>query len=759
MPLPGSGLAPAISNPLSLGFDELYGREAELSLLTCLLRRRHDRLITLTGPAGVGKSRLVHAALGNGGMAHGESAEWTDLADSRDGDPVWARCGARSADEAARHIGSEELLLVLDNCDPVASSIALDIAGLLGSCPRLRVLVTSRVALDIRAERIFPVNPLPVGPGSPAEELFVNHVHPYYRPMLLAGRGPVAVTDICRELGGVPLALQMAAESVGAEGPHAVLRVLRDGSYRDRRRLRDVPKRHRTIANAMSWAGHVLTDSDRALLQALAVFRGNFDLSAAEQAVGGDREAAVRGAESLVRKSLLLRAADDGHVGEPEFRLTSMARYYFRRQLEGDPRALNTALDRHAAVCTGFALRVAHELRSGHPADRIVAQVEARLPDLWWAVQYLRARGDHAGVLRLLTALQGPLLDHGVAPQAADELEAAASVRTPGDGALAAEALMSVARRALDDGDDRRAEAALDRALKAAAELPPVRARIAALTGEVLRRRGETAAADDLLATAVDRLDAAGDPRGAAGARRSLALLRAARGERDAEKLLRLALDELVSAPARPTHPWCDTAPLAALRASLLVALARVRRELGEIAKAHADVREALRLLQHIASPGQAAEALEVTALVTVVSDTDEHRAAADRLMAHVDVLRRHYWVRAGGQAGEQVEGQDEETERLVLDQALLAGLAAPPPRVEHSDLAAPPGGSNPVQRLTKRQHEVAELVSEGLTNRQIASRLGISEWTVTNHLRTVMQKLECTSRVQVMRALQRADR
>ncbi|MFC8128439.1 LuxR C-terminal-related transcriptional regulator [Streptomyces sp. NPDC057302] len=769
---PGSGgVAAAEADAHRLmghGFGRLRGRESELALLARLLTQPQERLITLTGPAGVGKSHVAHAALIARTRAGGAPLLWTDLAETADTGAVWSSVGAATAGAAAALIGTRQTLLVLDNCDPVAAHVALDISALLRACPRLKLLVTSRVSLDIRAERVLVVEPLPTGAGSPAEELFADHVSSRHRAALDGAQAQSAVTDLCRELDGIPLAIELAAEAVGTEGPQAVREKLSRGEPIGRRRLRDASARHDGIGSALGWAGQGLSTADRELLRTLAVFEAPLGLAEVRRAAGEGQADAVAGIESLVHQSLLLGGR--GPDGEPEFRLPRLARAHYHRDLTGDPDALGAALDRHAAHCTAFAAVLADGLRAGRDMGQLLAAVEARLPDLRKAVGHLRSRGDHAGVLRILTALEGPLLGHGLDLDAADAMEASAAVCA--DGTLAAEALMAVARWALGRDERPRAEAALDRASAVAAGLPATLARVSAHTGELLRRRGETAGAAALLESALRELDAAGDVYGAALARRSQSLLRAGHGDPDAERPALRALAELPCTPIEQAPGsadfWRDPWSPVVARAALLNALARVRRLLGRAPEAYVNVRESIRLLMGTSGPAEAAEALETMVTVAVGPGNEEHREALAQVLAHAEALRRqHSLVSEEGVALHAVaerlhQGFDPaalrrlrlEARQVSPHSALIAALFAPAPKKEERPAQAGPAAPH---GLTPRQHEVALLVAEGMTNRQIGRQLGISEWTVTNHLRVVMQKLECGSRVHVVRAIQQA--
>ncbi|MEU5837234.1 LuxR C-terminal-related transcriptional regulator [Streptomyces diacarni] len=805
---------PAVGPLTGPGFGALHGRREEVELLAGLLAGEEDRLITLTGPAGVGKSHLAHAAVA-ARLRHGPvPVRWADLAEASGAAALWSAVGAATGSRAEERIGAAKLLVVLDNSDPVAADVALHLSSLLRACPRLQVLVTSRVPLNIRAERLVLVGPLPTGAGSPAQRLFTDRVGPYYRAGLADGEGPSVVAEICRVVDGMPLAIELAAEAVGSEGPHDVLAKLRSGVAAGGRRLRDAPARHASVASALRWGARPSSTAERALLDGLAVFEAPVGLSEAGRAAELDRPRTVAGVESLVRASLLLSGT--GPDGTPQFRLPQPVRSHYRARLAERPAALADALDRHADCCTAFAVGIGDRLRRGHDVAQLLSLVATRLPDLRRATRHLRGRGDHAAALRLLTALEVPLLHHGLAPDAAEELaESAAPRRGEAGGPLTAAALRAVARWSLEHGALRRAEEALDAADAAAAGHPADRARVAALSGELLRRRGDPVAADALLASALKELCAAGDTLGAAAARRSQALLRAALGDPEAETPVLTALAEQPTVPGPPLAPgpagtalvpaeasaapaersgaadagpfapadagssgqagggpgpWADPVSPVAVRAGLLAALARVRWTLGRTDEAYEDVRESMRLLLWTGGPAQVAEALETLALVIGRPGDGAQPEAPARVLACAESIRRRHGL---GPAEDAAPGTvsarlHEELEAGALRQirrgaqevslhdALIAGLFAPGPRPEPAERAAVKAAPH---GLTPRQHEIALLVTEGLTNRQIGTALGISEWTVTNHLRAVMQKLECGSRVQVVRALQRSQR
>lgn len=308
-------------------FGRLHGRDEELRRLAGLLADPDERLITVTGVAGVGKSHLAHVAAARAERDNGLVRHVVDVAEAADESALWTALGATTRAEAAERIGSDHALILLDNCDPVVHAMASAVSALLRSCPHLMVLVTSRVSLDLRAEVLVVVPPLGTGPGSAAEELFVSLVRPHYRSTVTGTAGRRAVTQICAQADGVPLAIALAAGAVSAQGPFPLLDRLRDGEYPDSGRLRDVPARHRSARQAVAWTDRFLSPADRALLNRLGEYPSSMDIETV-RAAAGSAEAFAR-LDSLLQQSLLV--ATEGPTGEPAFRVPHLVRAYYRQ--------------------------------------------------------------------------------------------------------------------------------------------------------------------------------------------------------------------------------------------------------------------------------------------------------------------------------------------------------------------------------------------------------------------------------------------
>ncbi|MFI7602514.1 ATP-binding protein [Actinoplanes sp. NPDC049681] len=296
---------------LAAPVSSLVGRDADATAVARLTRDRRVRLVTVTGPGGVGKSRLVQdvgwrLATGVDGVA---AVDLSPLSAADDVLPALAAAlGSRNAgwspvDAVAATLGDTRWLLILDSFEHVLGAAA-DLAALLVRCPRLTALVTSRTPLSLRGEHLWPLAPLPVpepgdaAPGAnPAVRLLVERTAAVRPGFVLTDRNAADVVALCRRLDGLPLAIELAA---------AQLRTREPGLLLDRLDLAgpvDLPDRQRTLRRAVEWSTERLTAADRHVLGVLAVFAGGAAPSAVRAVTGGgaeDASIAVLAASSLV---------------------------------------------------------------------------------------------------------------------------------------------------------------------------------------------------------------------------------------------------------------------------------------------------------------------------------------------------------------------------------------------------------------------------------------------------------------------------
>jgi predicted ATPase/class 3 adenylate cyclase len=318
----GDGDFPALKSlyrtNLPVPTTPFLGRERELAEVVGLLEG--TRLLTLTGPGGTGKTRLAAQAAGMAGDGYPDGVWWVPLAPLRDPALVVETAAqvVGSENGLAEHVASKSMLLLFDNFEQVVAA-AGDIAGLLGSCPNLHLLVTSREPLHVTGEQEYPVPPLVHEEGVGFFLSRARAVKPDFQP-------DDAVSDICRRLDDLPLALELAAARVKALSSSQILNRLEQRLPLLTGGARDLPERQRTLRGAIEWSYDLLNDDEQRLFARLSVFRGGCALEAAEAICEADLDTL----QSLVDKSLLR------HSGERYWMLETIREYATDRLEEMD---------------------------------------------------------------------------------------------------------------------------------------------------------------------------------------------------------------------------------------------------------------------------------------------------------------------------------------------------------------------------------------------------------------------------------------
>jgi len=387
-----------------------------------------SRLVSLTGPGGMGKTRLALEVAARAAGRYPDGVWLVELAAATDptrlpevvADVLPGRDGRTQPqlDDVARRIGSRRMLIVLDNCEHLVNACAHLVEHVLQACPALDVLATSREALGIVGEHNWTVRPLSVpDPDQPAAtqpaaarsaalgeagELFVQRATEAYPRFVLSDATAATVAEICRRLDGMPLAIELAATRVSSLAPADILERLDDRFRLLNRGSPTAPTRHQTLLGALEWSHDLLTPAEAALLRRLSVFAG-WTLAAAEEVCsGGTLEQAdiVDHLAALVGKSLV--AVETREEGL-RYHLLETIRVWAGTKLVDASEA--SALRRtHALWCLALAERADEEFGGRHPRPWL-DELEAEHDNLRAALEWSRDAEEVEIGLRLVTSL------------------------------------------------------------------------------------------------------------------------------------------------------------------------------------------------------------------------------------------------------------------------------------------------------------------------------------------------------------------
>jgi predicted ATPase len=436
-------------NNLPAPLTSLVGREDDIAKACALLRQVDVRLLTMTGPGGVGKTRLALRVAGEllDDFEHGvffvslASINDPQLVVSRIGQVLDVReFGGQPLLELLKaYLLEKHLLLVLDNYEHVLPAASV-VSDLLLACPTLKILVTSRALLHLNGEHEYTVSPLELpeltgdrgrqtetlgstfstlvhGASSPAVELFVQRAHAVQRDFGLTNRNERAVAEICIHLDGLPLAIELAAARVKVFKPGAILRRLQGAAEAGRPALlashaRDLPARQQTLEQAIAWSYNLLNQAHQAVFRRLAVFAGGCTLDAAMTVcadLASENVAPVTGesipdALQTLREFNLLTTAS-GPGGETRYGMLETIRAYAWQRLResGEEEIIRR---RHAELFLAFAERGEVEL---HGPDDVasIARLETENDNLRAALHWmLETPGRAEMCLRLVGALR-----------------------------------------------------------------------------------------------------------------------------------------------------------------------------------------------------------------------------------------------------------------------------------------------------------------------------------------------------------------
>jgi predicted ATPase/DNA-binding SARP family transcriptional activator len=424
-PAEGEQHAPMLPSPPAA----LLGRERELRDLDDLLHRRQVRLLVLTGAGGSGKTRLALEVAHRNAGSFANGVAFVQLAPLRDPRLVPAAIlstlGLREEpggpfETLATALHARELLLVLDNAEHLRAA-APSYAELLARLPRLRLLVTSRTVLHLSGEHVYPVEPLA---EDAAIDLFAERAQAAHARFALTQENRPVIAQICAELDGLPLAIELAAARTRVFSPQALLRRLDHRLGLLTGGARDLHERQRTVRATIDWSYQLLSEEEKTLFARLAVFVGGCRLEAADAVFGRDGKKGidvVDGLASLVEQSLLHQRVDT--AGEPRFWMLETIREYAAEQLDRRSEA-ETAGDRHAQHFLALAEQAEPHLRGLNPRPWI-ERLAPEQDNLRAALDRLQASGQTDAQLRLAAALARFWGLHGAAAEGRQRLKAA----------------------------------------------------------------------------------------------------------------------------------------------------------------------------------------------------------------------------------------------------------------------------------------------------------------------------------------------
>jgi predicted ATPase/DNA-binding CsgD family transcriptional regulator len=749
------------------------GRRRELAEIRRLLES--NRLLTLTGPGGIGKTRLaLHTARAKR-RAFSDGVWVVELGMLSDPSllpqAVSAALGVPDASNTSRmeallnYLANRETLLILDNCEHLVDECAHMVRTLLRNAEGLRVLATSRQALGIEGEQVFGVPPLTVaGPDSSYEvadallryesvSLFVDRAQSIDPAFQLNEVTAEHVVRLCRDLEGVPLAIELAAVRLRSLSVADIVARLDD-------RFRLLSEGHRASANRQTslmamveWSYDLLDEADRALWARLSVFAGGFDLTAAEAVCCDDdlpAESLLARLHSLVERSIVTRETNEM---ASRYRMLETLRQYGAYQLRqtGDHEKFQA---RHRDWCSALA---GEALAGWAGAEQLAwsRRLKAERHNIRAAIAYsLRTPADAVAGLHIAVDLRYFWLVHAVSEgrRHVERLLAALPRGADADAAKVRGQWLA-GWLAFYQGDivaaRRHAQESAESAKRLADEMS--RGYSAYVAGLVAECDHDYTLARDLLSQARDVHERTGDRVGGWLATADLAGVLGLVGEL-AEGVE--ISDHAVRQSADNGARWCQS--------YLLWILADLRRMQNQHAEAARLLNMIIEINRDFDDPVVIGAALESLSWVASQRNDAEFAAwllgAADATWgnAGISLLQFAEWGqehqrsvnRVRNELGEQEFSQQyrlgtQATPAAAIDRVLGDGTAA------RADARSVTGAAR-IEDLTPRELEIVELISEGLTNKKIAQRLVIAQRTAEGHVERILRKLGCDSRTQV---------
>jgi predicted ATPase/DNA-binding SARP family transcriptional activator/DNA-binding CsgD family transcriptional regulator len=814
----GTAISSPLSEPPGTGRHNLpvartsfVGREQEIVEVKRALAM--TRLLTLTGMGGSGKTRLALEVAQSLVGAYQDGVWLVELAPLADPDlvpqEVASAMGVREqpghllVDVLVDTLRAKTVLLVLDNCEHLADACARLVDILLGNCPRLRVLATSRETIGVAGETNWVVPPLSSPDlrqpttveklvGFESVRLFLERVRHRRPDFDLTSHNVQAVAEICRQLDGIPLAIELAVARVGVLSVEQIAARLEDSLGLLMTGGRTATPRQRTLRATLDWSYNLLSEMERKLFGRLSVFAGGWTLEAAEAVCsgGGVQESEVLDLLSrLVDKSLVVaETTEDGAV---RCRMLEPVRQYGRERLEksGDSETVRRQHAEHYLVQAEMA-----ELELTGPQQQWwFAWLEREHDNLRAALGWSLEREEGVG-LRLATSLRRFWYARGHLDEGRKWLEQGLAVRGVASASTRAKALDGAGWLAEAQGDYERATAAYTESLKLNRSVGDQRGIAWALSelGSVALFQGDRERATRLLEKSLIMLRKLGNERDIASVLNTLGALASSRGDQahavslfeEAIALSRKVQDTRVVAISlnnlgfttlvygdreRATALLEESLALAReIGDTLDIALSLINLALAALVRGdHISVtslvEESLVLLRNAGDRQLIADCLERLAAAAGVQGRAQRAArlwgAAQELRKNLGsplqpdesaLLEPHLAATRSQLEEEAWEAALAEGRKMGLEGAIEYALSEVQSDLPTSRAPEQTPTGMQLASLTQREQEVALLVAQGLTNRQIATELVISEHTAATHVRKILKKLELRSRAEL---------
>jgi predicted ATPase/DNA-binding CsgD family transcriptional regulator len=737
------------------------GRRRELAELKRLLSS--TRLLTLTGSGGAGKTRLALRAAAEMARNFSDGA-WVVLLAPID-DPqlvtqaVFSAFGLQdvssrwSLSSLSDYLRDKRLLMVLDNCEHLLDSAAVVAGTLLKACPELRILATSRQALGMAGEVRLRVPPLSLpeastslAPGQlagfDAVALLVERADAVRPGFVIDESNAAAVRQLCARLDGIPLALELAAVRLEGLSVGQLLAGLDRELAAPSATLRGGEARQRTLEATLGWSHSLLNDRQRRVWAQLSVFAGGFDEDAA--AIVCEDTAVTEVVASLVESSILQR---DSRADPPRYSMLETVRQYGRRQLR-EPDEVVHLQERHRDWL--LDLLAGTNIFGGEEEVQAFNRVHRELDNLWSALEFCRRSPDADAGVVLCTSLTSYWLSRGPLRDVRRYLESLVPLIGPNEPLLRARCLMGVAlfADALDDADA--GEVAGTEALRIAQSLGE-RSWVGWACGALLFAafvKSTTEGVEELAEMMLESGQATNDP----------SMMAIATHYRCLNWLGQGRVDELIEVGEKTLVRLRSMGNLF-VRGTIVNSLAEARRRRGELTEATVLINEGLLCKRAIDDRRGLATLIETLAW-TVCDGSDFKRGAtllgaAQGLRDAMGIpilapfVRQHEsCVRVtrdslGAAAFMPIFSRGRD---MSMGEAVDCALGQVP---AGRDSLAP---AKPSGVLSRRELEIAKLIAEGLTTKEVAARLFISNRTVETHITNMLNKLGLSSRTQLAR-------